>query len=172
MNKLKSNLGYLVAGITVLYLASGTSHAHVFEDSVIGNGSAGACDLFEIQAESGPAGEEPSGHVQFKCSIGDMTGVVRCLKAELLDGFQSAAVGGEILSSTISEAPAGSGFIVHVKDRSPGITQQPYADSIRLELISYVPSDCPSPELISPAAVSPNGNVKVHNDRPRPIHPS
>jgi hypothetical protein len=71
-----------------------------------------------------------------------------------------AVVGGR--AEPGSSLGSGGGFFFHVRDSGLPPTG---SDLVRLELLGFVPTTCPSAELISPAAVT-EGDIVVTDAQP------
>lgn len=127
-------------------------------DSVIGSGSTGfpSC-TFNIDARSGPSGENPTGIVTFNLAIGSFTGDV----TQLCVSGNKGIVSGPILSGSFM----GYGYNLYVLDNGQLPTG---TDQIRLELLYYgPPAGCPTFSMISPAGLV-QGDIVVADSPPPP----
>jgi hypothetical protein len=134
--------------VPLLMLTSLPAHAQT-QDSVVGSGTAGT-GTFDINAVSGPSGENPTGHANFELAIGSVQGTVTCL---FVSGNE-ATIGATLPPGNPFNSP---GMIVHVRDNGVLPTG---VDQFRLELLAFVPPACPAVDLISPSNVT-SGDIKV-----------
>jgi hypothetical protein len=151
---------FMAMTAVLLVLPVGVAHSVELEDSVLGTGAVEG-QTFTIEARSGPSGENPSGFVSFNLGIGTIEGPVTLLC--VFTDTQAVVIGEVAASST--GAPAGSGYAVHVQDAG----QPPTGfDLLRLELTSFVQSDCTGINLVNPSAVT-EGDIAVTNaEQPTP----
>ena len=134
--------------LPLLMLTSLSAHAQT-EDSVVGTGETDPGRTFDIDAVSGPNGENATGHANFHLAIGDLQGTVICLAVN----GNEATIGATLQPGS----PFGPGMIVHVRDN--GVLPSG-VDQLRVELPGFIPPACPAVNLISPSAVT-SGDIKV-----------
>ena len=123
-------------------------------DSIVGSGTAGF-STFDVNAQSGPNGEDPTGTVSVNTAIGLFEGNVTKL---CVSGNEGVIVG-----LLVGGPYAGSGFAVHVRDNAQNVGLR---DLMRLEILGYVPTACVPFAMISPTAVT-SGDIVVSDDRPQ-----
>ena len=143
--------------VPLLMLASPPAHGQT-QDSVVGSGAAGT-GTFDINAVSGPSGENATGHANFQLAIGSVQGTVTCLSVS----GNEATIGATLPPGNPFNSP---GMIVHVRDNGVLPTG---VDQFRLELLAFVPPACPAVDMVSPAGVT-SGDIAV-TDADNPTTP-
>lgn len=129
-------------------------------DSVLGIGTVGPNNLyFEVQAQSGPSGENVTGFMVFEhATMGPLDGSVTRLCASGNTSVVSGAI--------IAGAPLGTGFIIHVQDNASVGTP----DQLCFEFTNYIPAACPAFAL-SPALELASGDLAVIDEVTPPPPP-
>ena len=140
----------------LVVLPSGAAHAAT-GDAVVGQGIAGFA-TFDIDATSGPSGENPTGHMNFNLAIGTVLSDVTHV---CVNGNEAVVTG--VAQSGSTAVAAGSGVALHVRDNGVQPTQPP--DLLRLQLEGFQFVGCPFFDLISPAGVT-QGDVIVTDGQP------
>jgi hypothetical protein len=139
-----------LATLTVVAAALGTfGLAQAQPGWVKGSGKIDLGD-FDINAWSGPSGENPMGRLFFDLSSGAKgTGLVK----HLCVSGNKAVLAGPIDSGDL----VGSGFICFVENR----TMAKRMDLIQIEIVSDIPASCPTFSMTSPSLVP--GGIAIVN---------
>jgi hypothetical protein len=152
-------VGLLVVASAVWALAAaGTAAAQVVAgDSAVGSGQAGDW-IFDFNATSGPAGENPSGTGRFTFHTIEVAGTVSCLG---VTGTR-AVIGLSVTSSSAGPFP---GAWISVTDGGGAAGEDTF--DARPEW-SGVPTDCSVPPLPLAEAAVDRGDIVIHDAPPRP----
>jgi hypothetical protein len=148
----------IIFTVSILVVLVPWSAAHAATgDAVVGQGAAGSA-TFDINATSGPSGENPTGYMNFNLAIGTVLSDV----THVCVNGNEAVVTGVAQSGSTAVAP-GSGVALHVRDNGVQPTQPP--DLLRLQLEGFQFAACPPFDLISPAGVT-QGDITVTDGQP------